>query len=117
MSFVLEASPPRPTPTDGRPTLALVMIVKVGAADHCYRPTDHCTLSPVWPQDEAHTLPQTLISLKGAIDYYVILDTGTGLVVLDFLHLPGSDCHLLPRAISMAGGLPRAVWLEPTPSG
>lgn len=38
-----------------RPLLALVMIVK----------------------DEAHTLPNTLISIKPYLDYYYILDTGS----------------------------------------
>lgn len=47
--------PPPPKPADGRPLLALVMIVK----------------------DEAHTLPATLLAVKPFIDVYYILDTGS----------------------------------------
>lgn len=48
------AAPP-PHPNDGRPLLALVMIVK----------------------DEAHTLGNTLSTLAPFLDYYYILDTGS----------------------------------------
>ena len=48
-------TPPAAVDESQQPLLALVMIVK----------------------DEAHTLPSTLISLKGYLDYYFILDTGS----------------------------------------